>query len=240
MRQTRDCTPDGCDIESRCVGPSFGNWEDQGCGADCGTAGKCDWSEQCQKRDDIYGCAEEYQCVPSPISCVVQSFNIYKGWNLISSPIADITGVAEDTCGATNGNFYYYNVGTGKWIVDTVGVRNLQKGIGYWFYSDKNCVVTIVGSGDVMLNDVTLRAGWNHIGSPTEGMVNAESVKTRCTSCAGGACSSMKVLWYDPIAKDFKEVSTLEAGKGYHVQCINPYYKHKQNLPHIPFLDFFK
>jgi len=160
---------------------------------------------------------------------------------LISSPFGVIEGVTVDTCGAENGNFYYYNVETGKWVVDTVGILNLKKGVGYWFYSSKSCEVTISGSETVTSNDITIEPGWNHIASPTEGLADAHSLKIRCTKCAGGICSSMKTLWYNPIFKDWVEVSSLEPGKGYHVQCVNPhYYEEEQSSPYTPFLDFFK
>ena len=64
MYQTRSCTPSGCALGTRCVGPSYGSWTNQGCGVSCGTAGTCLATQQCQKRSDSYGCAvDQYQCV---------------------------------------------------------------------------------------------------------------------------------------------------------------------------------
>ncbi len=228
MRQTRTCTPVGCEpILSQCVGPEYlGSWIDQGCAADCETAGTCAGNKQCQKRIDSYGCKDAYRCELDP-NCKVTTFNIYRGWNLISSPIANIESITEDTCGATNANFYYYNVETSKWVVDTVGILNLQKGIGYWFYSSKSCTVTIGGSGDVTSNDITIYSGWNQVGSPTGGMSSAavDLMKNTCMNCGSGgtagSCSTMKTLWYDPVAQSWKEVSSLEDRKGYHIQCTS-------------------
>jgi hypothetical protein len=137
-----------------------------------------------------------------------------------------VTSISQDQCGATSGEFYFYDVATGEWNVSTVGIRNLKKGIGYWFLSEKRCDIMIAGSGDIVANDIVPQAGWNQIGSPTYGMTSTavNEMKNRCKNCGSGgtagSCSSMKIFWYNPITKDFDEVSSLEPGKGYQLQCI--------------------
>lgn len=237
MWQTRTCDDD-CDVETQCADPDLGDWEDQGCGLDCGTAGRCEADEQCRKKTDIYGCADEYVCT-SGVDCIVQSFEIYRGWNLISSPITDIDSVINDTCGATGGNFYFYNIETDKWVVDVTGIRSLQKGIGYWFHSSRSCDVTIAGTGDVVSDDITIKAGWNQIGSPKDGMMDAD---TNLNIRAGGICEEMKILWYNPAAQEWREANSLVRGKGYQIQCVNPG-MHEQSFAYFPLLQllrFFK
>lgn len=162
---------------------------------------------------------------------------------MISSPIANIDSEINDTCGATGGNFYFYNVTTDKWVVDITGIRNLQKGIGYWFHSSRSCDVTIAGTVDVVPGDITIKAGWNQIGSPTDGMMDADtSLMTYCKECANERCEEMKILWYNPAAQDWREVDSLGRGKGYQIQCVNPG-MHEQSFAYFPLLQllrFFK
>jgi len=149
------------------------------------------------------------------------TFNMYKGWNLISTPYESITTIIEDTCGATNGEFYYYDVVTNTWRIDTIGINNLQKGIGYWFYAINPCYARVYGSGPISSNDITIYPGWNQVGSPTLGLTDASSISNRCTSCSGGSCNDITVLWYNPITKRWVDASILEPGKGYVVRCID-------------------
>lgn len=139
------------------------------------------------------------------------TFNIYAGWNLISSPFADITDVSSDTCDAASANYYYYDRNSMSWVVDTVGIENLEPGIGYWFYSTSSCTVSIVGSTDVITSDISIHSGWNHVGSPADGLSNTNSIMS--------GCSEPRVLLYNPLSQQFEEVSSLQAGRGYNVYC---------------------
>ncbi len=227
MNQTRDCSPDGCDIESRCMDASYSDWSSYGCGADCGMEGRCNWDEQCQKMIDSYGCGDtSYQCVRDD-SCMKYEYTFYNKWNLISSPMVNVDSVMLDECGAANSKFYHYDAATGKWNVDTVGITSLEPGNSYFFYASGNCDVVIAGRGEIYNDDVELSSGWNDVGAPTSIMDSSavEALKDRCSNCgdqgSAGSCDSMVVKWYDPIAQKYTTATTLEPGKGYKVQCVS-------------------
>ena len=210
------CTPGECDLVSRRYCLPDGTWSAPESSEYCDIA-NCD---HCS--DSVQNCGEAgVDC--GAFGCADCEFVIYKGWNLISTPHDSITSVLTDTCGATNGKFYYYNAQTGKWVVDTVGIQNLQKGVSYWFYSTKNCVIDVAGSGTVTEADISLHAGWNQVGAPTGGMSDVDSMMDNChsSSCSDSACSSMKVLWYNPVSQSWQQVNTMQAWKGYSVQCID-------------------
>jgi hypothetical protein len=131
-----------------------------------------------------------------------------------------------DDCGVGTGNFYFYDATTGKWDVKTVGITSFKGATSYWFYSTKYCpVVTVMASGEVAAGDITLNKNeWNHVGAPKSVMNMADMNNMRCSNCAGTnyKCSSMKVLYYDTAASQFKDATEITAqdGRGYRVQCI--------------------
>jgi len=235
MKQTSSCVPAGCDPASRCVDPALTS-TDQGCGIYCNGVGSlggaCRPNEQCRKTVDSNGCAaDQYSCVLDTncqVSCDGSkkfTLQIYRGWNLISIPCSPIN-VVNDNCGATNGNFYMYDAETSEWNVDTVGIRNLNKGVAYWFYSDIRCTVNITGSGNVASSDVklfpaTATRAWNYVGSPAEGMSDMNTLMNRCMQCSDSKCSSVEIKWYDSVANAFRDVSSFGPGQGYQVKCID-------------------
>lgn len=212
-----DCTPGECDTVDRRY-------------CDAGTWSSQDALVYCQNCDN---CIDNYQnCGEDGVDCGVAAgcdecmlfdytYNIYKGWNLISSPFDSITRVVSDTCNAANKNFYRYDYQTG-WDVKTVGIVNIRGGLSYWFYSPYDCNIEISGTGVVTIGDIDIDAGWTQIGSTTNIMTDAKNVlKSKCGSCSDGTCTSVMTLWYNPVSKEWEEVDTLERGKGYSVQCID-------------------
>jgi hypothetical protein len=149
---------------------------------------------------------------------------IKPGWNLLSVPYRIVASVQlPDDCGVGTGNFYFYDATTGKWDVRTVGITSFKGATSYWFYSTKYCAVTVMVSGEVAASDVVLSKNeWNHVGAPKGGMNLADMGNARCSNCAGTnyKCSSMKVLYYDTAASQFKDATTIQEGVGYRVQCI--------------------
>ncbi len=223
------CTPGDCNTTSRIYCLADGTWSEPDSADYCASCGHCaDNVQNCDEEGVDCGGADCAACggeggdggdggVPT-----TTTLEIYKGWNLISSPFSEITNVLEDTCGATNGNFYFYNSSTGHWDVGTKGIQNLQGGIGYWFYSNDDCVVTVEGSGVVMANNVRLNKGWNYVGSPTYSLADVSALKDNCDNCEDGKCSSIEVIWYDPVTKSWEEnVMSLETGRGYNVKCVD-------------------
>jgi len=147
---------------------------------------------------------------------------IKPGWNLLSVPYRIVASVQQDDCGAATGNFYFYNATTGKWDVNpTVGITNFKVAASYWFYSNDYCSVVVLAFGDVAAGDITLSKNeWNHVGAPRGGMSLADLGNARCWNCGGSKCGSMKVLYYDTAASQFKDATSLQEGVGYRVQCI--------------------
>ena len=146
---------------------------------------------------------------------------IKPGWNLISVPYRTIYGAELDGCGMANGNFYFYDAATGKWNVKTVGITSLRKATSYWFYSTGYCSVIVRGYDDVAASDVVLvKNEWSDVGAPKDGMTLQSLTDAACPTCSGNRCNSMKVLYYDTLAGQFKVATSLQEGVGYRVQCV--------------------
>jgi hypothetical protein len=158
-------------------------------------------------------------CNPSP--CVPFTLTMKPGWNLISLPYSYVDSVTQDGCGATHGNFYFYNATNGKWNVQTVGIASLKKATSYWFHSDSYCAVTVDASGDVAEGDLSLAKNeWNNVGAPKGVMNQGQLQNVRCPSCGGNQrCASMVVKYYDTASGQFKSATTLQEGVGYMIMC---------------------
>lgn len=262
MHQTRDCGTCAYD-ESRCVETELCVGVvclPDGCNGICPDGCSVDEDPDCgcQINDACcgLGCtsANDNDCIEDTFT-----FDIYDGWTLISSPFKTVTRAVDDGCagflGVPNapskksGNkdantvgFYWLDE-RGVWDTKTVGITNLKGGYGYFVYSGKDCQITINGVIPVTTTDIQLSPGWAQIGSPKNDLADATHLKTHCAECEGYACVETKTLWYNPVTKHWDEVSSLEEGKGYRIQCINPhYYEHKNLLQSLlsEFLNFFQ
>lgn len=190
------------------------------------------WIRECEPEE----CADQMECRVDD-SCAGPEIpveeitlpKIYKGWNLISSPFDPILDIVEDTCDATDANFYYYNGETGKWVITTDSLWKLKAGVGYWFHSPRDCTITLAGalddSTDVEDEDVIVSSGWNQIGVPRDGMTNTVSKMTeigRCDDCVDSVCEEAEVLWYNPQRQEWELIDNaynLVVGYGYNVEC---------------------
>ncbi len=133
-----------------------------------------------------------------------------KGWNLMSVPFKTVTGYQEDTCGAANAKYYWLD-DNGKWVVDTVGVRNIVGGKGYYYHAVKDCGITVFGTESSMATDITLTIGWTQVGSPRNGLTNLNYISDAASNC--------NYLWWNPESNSWEEKIALEEGKGYRVEC---------------------
>ena len=161
--------------------------------------------------------------IPPTPTTIPPSFalGIEPGWNLISLPYSTVSSVQSDSCGATNGNFYFYNAAAGKWNVGTVGIANLKKATAYWFYSTSHCSVAVAGSGSVAQSDMVLsKNDWNDVGAPMGIMPVSDLASVNCWNCLSGTCSSIVAKYYDTISMSFKDAPAISAGVGYRIQCI--------------------
>jgi hypothetical protein len=230
LNQTRSCNPDKCDVETTCVNP-VQQIDNVGCGVWCADKGQCDLGQMCKRYTDANGClAQNYQCV-NDASCNFDcgthgatsiTLTLFSGWNAISLPCNLVT-VLKDTCGATNGNFYFYDAVTGKWNISTVGIANLVKGVGYWFYTTRTCNITFTGgsgASNVVPADLTIKLGWNQVGSTTAGLNNAGDAVKSCQNCLGYTCENTRVMWWDTLAQQWRQVNKMALGRGYSVDCI--------------------
>jgi hypothetical protein len=212
------CTPGQCDATGRRYCLFDGTWSFQDAIEYCTNCNYCaDSSQNCGETG--VDCGDGALCP----DCTGNEFTytIYRGWNLISSPFATVTGVTADTCKAAAGNFYYFDIQTGKWNVDTVGIQTLEKGVSYWYYTPYDCSVTITGSGTVTSNDISLTTGWNQVGSPSDGMSNTQTMANKCNNCQDNTCNIIITKWFNPVSKQYEDVNKLDRGKGYVTQCID-------------------
>ncbi len=128
-----------------------------------------------------------------------ESIALKKGWNLASIPYKTFN-IASTTCDGVK-NFYHYNPpSTQKWNV-VRDAKNLEGGKGYWVYSEKDCVIKIIGQQEVLGNDIQLQNGWNHIGSAAN--------EPDFNSIRGG-CTIERILTFDPIINNWKVISSID------------------------------
>ncbi len=147
------------------------------------------------------------------------SFTVYipedmplkKGWNIISIPyVKDKYVVTSSTCDSGR-HLYNFNTATKTWNI-VKAVKDVQDGKGYWIYSERDCVIKILGIKEIQSNDVKQNVinGWNQIGAP------ASSSDFNSIKCGGGTID--KVLSYDSLAESWKVLTggdNLEKYKGY-------------------------
>lgn len=135
---------------------------------------------------------------------------VKKGWNLVSIPYK-IFDFISSNCDPGR-SFYNYDITTKTWsIVKNAG--GIEAGKGYWVYSDKICEVKIIKEEELLHNEIELKTGWNHIGSP-DNSVDFNAIK--------GGCTLETILYYDTLIGNWKTVSQndkLEPFKAYFIRA---------------------
>jgi methanogen extracellular protein (TIGR04279 family) len=108
------------------------------------------------------------------------TFNLKKGWNLISIPIvpqtnnltgffgptvmSDIAVVWEYNSSNTSSTWAYYTTMTDKYQQGSL--RTVNEHLGYWVRCYNDITFTVTGAVPET-SDVTLNTGWNLVGNPT-------------------------------------------------------------------------
>jgi hypothetical protein len=150
-----------------------------------------------------------YQSSYLTVSEVLPTYVLYlkAGWNLFSLPVnSDSTSSSTSNCdpvspvyGLKNGQYYQPN--------------DIIVGNGYWIKMKSNCTANITGRNISISEFPTLTTGWNMIGAPSEQVTFADYA---------GSCNVARgPLWYDPVAKQYVDSSTLDPGKGYFVKVTS-------------------
>ncbi len=146
------------------------------------------------------------------------SYELNRGWNLISIPYKD-SRIKNNGCTDSDFKLYTYDGVTEKWNVDTIGIENADGGKSYWIHSDSNCGFSIIASKGIDEEDILISEGWNYIGSPKDGLDEIGLLSDNCLDCVDGICDTLTTKWYNPVSKTWDDVTTLEKGKGYILKC---------------------
>ena len=145
------------------------------------------------------------------------TIKLYRGWNMISSPVgqsdtATFYGkITENTCQNDNGWFYLaYNK---KYSPYNFGNGVIETPRGYWLKEPSSCEITVVGTDtyNYDINNYKLYKGWNLINGPYT-PTSWNNVK--------GTCSLTSGPWYYDGSTWVKS-TTLKSGEGYFVKVAN-------------------
>ena len=95
------------------------------------------------------------------INIVRLLIRLKRGWNLLSIPIIPLNNIVETIRNKTCIYIFYWNASLRKYLM----TNEIKIGLGYWIFSVKDVNITIEGIPVYELN-ITLRRGWNLIGTP--------------------------------------------------------------------------
>jgi hypothetical protein len=116
-----------------------------------------------------------------------QSFNFFKGWNLVTIPLAhqltaSTLGGAIDSCTV----ICRFNASSQSWVTHVVGIPYndfpIIDGLGYFVYVNNNSILNVTG---YPLESVTVSidAEWNLIGWYHDSVTSAASLGENITDC---------------------------------------------------------
>ena len=142
------------------------------------------------------------------------SLKLYKGWNMISSPVNRTISISEieKNCKLLSYRDYkiwYWNTSSGNWDHPTV----LEPGLGYYIKVNEDCTADIIGE-KFKFKKQKIYKGWNMI-APGETSLGAIL----------GTCNNHLIpyknylVWkWDPKTKDWKHTTDFELGQGYYIK----------------------
>lgn len=147
---------------------------------------------------------------------VPENIDIKKGWNLISAPYKQFDFISS-TCESRR-NLYNYDPTTRNW--NTIrNVQDMEGGKGYWLYSEKDCIITVLGleKDKTTSGDIKIVTGWNQIGST--------GTDSTFTSVKKGGCSFQTIIYYNAVTENWEvkaESDKIEKFKSYFINAVCP------------------
>jgi len=150
------------------------------------------------------------------------------GWNLISLPLVQTNSSIPSVLSSINGQWdivKYFNVSNSSdpWKTYRVGstvidLWNLDHTVGFWLHATVNTTLIVYGTLP-MSTSITLKAGWNLVGYPSE--------MSRLASSTLPAEADVVSVWQtaSPYIQDFmdKSLVTMSAGNGYWVHVTSDF-----------------
>jgi hypothetical protein len=151
--------------------------------------------------DGTCNCGEDERSCET--DCVGVYFKLYQGWNFISLPYKNVTGVSGDSCGADKLRFFYYENYTWKKVV---GIQHIKGGYSYWtnpewFTKALLCYINVTTNKneEITLNDLPkLKKGFNTVGAPNTPVKLSD---LKCVNYVGASVPIKSVYYWDSYSK---------------------------------------
>lgn len=168
------------------------------------------------------------------------TFNLTKGWNLISVPLdlqdSSIQGIFPDDVrsgivdiwgwDASIQDWKYYSPDKDDYFYQYYpGITNIETGMAYWVEMNKSVSFTIQGTvpDDAPYSSESLVSGWNFIGSTGISSPAPSSLYSNAMDVWGWDESRQDWVYYSPDPNDYfyqyyPSIDNVQAGHGYWVE----------------------
>jgi len=142
------------------------------------------------------------------------SLKLYKGWNMISSPVNRAISISEieKSCKLLSYRDYkiwYWNTSSGNWDHPTV----LEPGLGYYIKVSEDCTANITGE-KFKFKKQKIYKGWNMI---APGEISLGAILGTCNNHLIPHENYLVWKW-DPKTNSWKHPIDFELGQGYYIK----------------------